>query len=152
MYHGQRNCFSKVLNIVHIFNRSAATTTVHVRWLYRKVRQQHQVSILYSIVTICICITPTHISFIGTTKFYLCRVVSFGSHVDGTRWKEDIIWRKAINDNLNTLFEKKQWIGLPSGGAKIIASPSLQPIIIPFELRQIPVNQWRQEDRIWLNM
>ena len=79
-------------------------------------------------------------------------MVSFGSHVDGTRWKEDIIWRKAINDNLTTLFEKKQLIGLPSGGAKIIASPSLQPIIIPFELRQIPVNQWRQEDRIWLNM
>ena len=69
MYHGQRNCFSKVLNIVHIFNRSAATTTVHVRWLYRKVRQQHQVNILYSIVTICIIYIFSHFS---TTTFIPC--------------------------------------------------------------------------------
>ena len=138
-----------------IFNRSAAKTTVFVRRLHEKSRQQHQVSTFNHIVTIytpLFFITNADILFIDTTKFYSCRVLSIGIHANGTHWKEAKLWRKTINDDLNTLSEKKQLLDLPNGGAKVIASPTLQPIIIPFRLRQIPVNQWRHEDRIWLNV
>ena len=71
---------------------------------------------------------------------------------DGTHSKEDRRWRKALHDDLDTLYERKQLIDFPRGGAKIISSPDLPPIIIPFELMQTPVTRWRDEDRVWLNM
>ena len=94
----------------------------------------------------------SNIVFMSNKISYSCRVSSFGINQDGTPWKEVSIWRKAINDNLNTLSERKQLVELPNGGIKIMSSPLLPPITIPFELRSIPVAQWRDEDRIWLNM
>ena len=93
-----------------------------------------------------------HLVALIVTRFYSSRVVSTFINEDGTHRKEDYMWRKVFHDDLNTLHEKKQLIDLPSGGAKIISSPSLPPTIIPFYLRDIPVNKWRDKDRIWLNM
>ena len=86
------------------------------------------------------------------TRFYSSRVVSTFINENGTHRKEEYMWRKVFHDDLNTLYEKKQLIDLPSGGAKIISSPSLPPIIIPFKLREIPLDKWSDKDRIWLNM
>ena len=90
---------------------------------------------------------------------YLINTIPFPSRVlypsvndDDTNRKEDGMLGKALHDDLNTLHQRNQLLNLPSGGAKIISSPSLPPITIPDQLRNIPVNQWRDEDRIWLNM
>ena len=79
-------------------------------------------------------------------------MVSSFTGKNGVYWKKDHIWRNALHDDLNTLYERKQLINLPKGGAEIMSSPSLPPFVIPTELKMIPINKWRDDDLIWLNM
>ena len=89
---------------------------------------------------------------LGNQSFNSFRVFSSFINEDGTHWTEDLMYRKVEHDDLNTLYANNQVIDLPTGGAKIISSPSLPPIIVPFKLREIPVDKWMEKDRIWLNM
>ena len=93
-----------------------------------------------------------NIVLLGNKTFNSFRVFSSYINEDGTHWKEDRMFRKGIHDDLNTLCENKQLIDLPTGGSMIVSSPSLPPIIVPFKLREIPVDKWMEKDRIWLNM
>ena len=137
VYHGYRNCRPNAIYVLFIPNWRTFKPWVLLRWSYRKAKQQHQVSMFDAILIMHIKATR-NIVLLGNKTFNSFRVFSSYINEDGTHWKEDRMFRKGIHDDLNTLCENKQLIDLPTGGSKIVSSPSLPPDYCSFQIEGDP--------------